>query len=236
MTTNFPEKLDDALIRPGRVDMKVEFALASKQQSKELFLRMYCEDKQDSARQPMKLSEILPLTAGGEVVIQPKEYGKESAKSRAQGFTGASTHLANGHLRGPTLSALPTPPKTPTTEDSYSSPTSEGALSRNFKLNSSLSSMSSIEDMASAFADTLPEAVFSPAEIQGFLLTQKKDPLKAVEEAAVWRDEELKKKEESATFKDPENNSKGKESKLLAKDSDENRAADLENKAQEQSM
>ncbi|KAF7503414.1 hypothetical protein GJ744_003897 [Endocarpon pusillum] len=50
MTTNFPERLDDALIQPGRVDMKIEFTLASKQQIRELFLRMYCVDsREDSA-------------------------------------------------------------------------------------------------------------------------------------------------------------------------------------------
>ena len=41
MTTNHPEKLDSALIRPGRVDRRVEFKLAMKEQIRELFLRMY---------------------------------------------------------------------------------------------------------------------------------------------------------------------------------------------------
>ena len=60
MTTNFPEKLDEALIRPGRVDLKVEFTLATKQQIRELFLRMYTSDKAISARpKPKKVSEIV---------------------------------------------------------------------------------------------------------------------------------------------------------------------------------
>ncbi|KID96200.1 mitochondrial chaperone BCS1, partial [Metarhizium majus ARSEF 297] len=41
MTTNKPESLDEALIRPGRVDVKVEFHNATKQQSAALFRRMY---------------------------------------------------------------------------------------------------------------------------------------------------------------------------------------------------
>jgi chaperone BCS1 len=41
MTTNHPEKLDAALIRPGRVDRRVEFKMAMKEQVRELFLRMY---------------------------------------------------------------------------------------------------------------------------------------------------------------------------------------------------
>ncbi|KAI1103056.1 P-loop containing nucleoside triphosphate hydrolase protein [Jackrogersella minutella] len=41
MTTNTPELLDEALIRPGRVDLQVAFANATQHQARELFLRMY---------------------------------------------------------------------------------------------------------------------------------------------------------------------------------------------------
>jgi mitochondrial chaperone BCS1 len=41
MTTNHPEKLDPALIRPGRVDMKEYFGHATEHQMKEMFLRFY---------------------------------------------------------------------------------------------------------------------------------------------------------------------------------------------------
>ncbi|KAH9909866.1 BCS1 N terminal-domain-containing protein [Xylariomycetidae sp. FL2044] len=41
MTTNVPESLDNALIRPGRVDLQVGFTNATKQQAQELFIRMY---------------------------------------------------------------------------------------------------------------------------------------------------------------------------------------------------
>ena len=41
MTTNYIDKLDDALIRPGRIDMQVQFTLATKTQIQELFVRMF---------------------------------------------------------------------------------------------------------------------------------------------------------------------------------------------------
>ena len=41
MTTNHPEKLDEALIRPGRVDLKEYFGHATRYQLKEMFLRFY---------------------------------------------------------------------------------------------------------------------------------------------------------------------------------------------------
>ncbi|KAI0544072.1 P-loop containing nucleoside triphosphate hydrolase protein [Xylaria curta] len=45
MTTNVPESLDDALIRPGRVDLQVQFTYSTKEQAKELFIRMYEGDQ-----------------------------------------------------------------------------------------------------------------------------------------------------------------------------------------------
>jgi len=46
MTTNHFQLLDAALIRPGRVDMKVHFGLATQNQAKRLFLNFYPgEDK-----------------------------------------------------------------------------------------------------------------------------------------------------------------------------------------------
>ncbi|KAL7266137.1 hypothetical protein RUND412_011328 [Rhizina undulata] len=41
LTTNHPEKLDEALIRPGRVDMKIEFEMAGKNAVRGLFENMY---------------------------------------------------------------------------------------------------------------------------------------------------------------------------------------------------
>ncbi|KAI0115521.1 P-loop containing nucleoside triphosphate hydrolase protein [Nemania sp. FL0031] len=60
MTTNVPESLDDALIRPGRVDLQVQFTFASKEQARELFIRMYEGDK---GRSKAVLSEA-PLANG----------------------------------------------------------------------------------------------------------------------------------------------------------------------------
>lgn len=43
MTTNAPQELDRALIRPGRVDLHVRFELPSREELRDLFLSMYSE-------------------------------------------------------------------------------------------------------------------------------------------------------------------------------------------------
>lgn len=43
MTTNHKEALDEALLRPGRVDLQVEFNNADKEQAKGLFLRWFTQ-------------------------------------------------------------------------------------------------------------------------------------------------------------------------------------------------
>lgn len=44
MTTNHPERLDPALVRPGRADVRVEIGLASEDQARRLFLRFFPGD------------------------------------------------------------------------------------------------------------------------------------------------------------------------------------------------
>jgi len=52
-------------------------------------------------------------------------------------------------------------------------------------------SRETLKQMAQEFADRLPEGKFSPATIQGYLLTRKREPSRALEEACAWRDEQL---------------------------------------------
>ena len=49
MTTNTPESLDAALIRPGRVDMQVGFTLATREQVRQTYVRMYTTTPEEQA-------------------------------------------------------------------------------------------------------------------------------------------------------------------------------------------
>ncbi|RAR12500.1 mitochondrial chaperone bcs1 [Stemphylium lycopersici] len=131
MTTNCPEKLDSALIRPGRVDLQIKFTLATNAQIQEIFRRMYSD-------------ETATVTAAAAVA----KSNKDEATKKKDTTTAKTTPRYN-------FATLPA-----------------DQLTR----------------MAKTFADTLPELVFSPAEIQGYLLMRKMDPMGAVEGVAEWRD------------------------------------------------
>jgi mitochondrial chaperone BCS1 len=61
-----------------------------------------------------------------------------------------------------------------------------------------LGTQSSVElgKLADLFTSRLPEMDFSPAEVQGYLITRKKDPQSAVAQVEAWRDAKLAKNEE----------------------------------------
>ncbi len=127
MTTNHPESLDRALIRPGRVDMQIPFGHASKEQTRQIFVRMFSKD--------------------------PKEDNLASTGSNA------ATDISKSGLER------------------------EAALIEH--------EAPEVLDMASKFADALPEMTFTPAEVQGFLLTRRKSPHQALEDTPAWRDQLL---------------------------------------------
>ncbi|KAF2483299.1 BCS1 N terminal-domain-containing protein [Neohortaea acidophila] len=73
MTTNHPEKLDAALVRPGRVDRRVKFALAKKPQIEELFYRMYVSSETPSATNGHVSEKQVNGHANGNVTSKPSK-------------------------------------------------------------------------------------------------------------------------------------------------------------------
>ncbi len=60
MTTNHPEILDDALIRPGRCDAKYQFDFCTKNQIKELYQMFFNQEAPQSQLSNIKASEYSP--------------------------------------------------------------------------------------------------------------------------------------------------------------------------------
>ncbi|MCJ1382032.1 hypothetical protein MMC17_005144 [Xylographa soralifera] len=153
MTTNYPDKLDDALIRPGRVDMKVAFRMASRSQIRKLFVRMYSAD----------------ITKPG------SKFGSGHAHAAQNHLMSIQPNVMArmASINAKTPNDIVTPPLTPREK---------------------VEAEPDLKDIAAKFADLLEEETFTPAEIQGFLLTRKKEPKRALEELAEWRDKTLEAK------------------------------------------
>ncbi|TDZ40045.1 putative mitochondrial chaperone BCS1-B [Colletotrichum spinosum] len=150
MTTNKPESLDEALIRPGRVDLQVGFTNATPAQATELFQRMYEADGAVPAKRVD--GQFVPPAVAAPTVAQ-----------------------LNG---GATKSDAASPSK--------SSPRHEAtAVAEEEKRRFDAEELQRI---ANEFGSLIPNGVFSPAEIQGFLLKRKKDPRKALSETQQWVD------------------------------------------------
>jgi chaperone BCS1 len=144
MTTNHPEQLDDALIRPGRVDHQVAFTHATQTQIKELFERMYTND----LPKPLPRPTLSSVVQNGKMVLEKEK--------------------------------VLTPPQTPVALTSSGPNDAKNTIQE--------LSESELSDIAKAFADKIPDDLFSPAEIQGFLLKRKTDPKKALQEVGIWVD------------------------------------------------
>ncbi|CAJ2509621.1 Uu.00g146470.m01.CDS01 [Anthostomella pinea] len=65
MTSNHPENLDEALIRPGRIDRIIYMGKIGQPSAKEMFLRMYASDEKDKAPVPGLEKERLEFLLQG---------------------------------------------------------------------------------------------------------------------------------------------------------------------------
>ncbi|KAK4696115.1 hypothetical protein P7C71_g1751, partial [Lecanoromycetidae sp. Uapishka_2] len=182
MTTNFPDKLDEALVRPGRIDMKIAFTNATKSQIYELFVRMYSPDGPE-------------LTASKQLKLEPAPPASKSEGRQNDNALKTRSTTSLPALRSSRLSEELTPPPTP---DQEKTPTSTSAPTLAL---TPAAKASAIEDLANQFAERLPADTFTPAELQGFLLTRKKEPERALEEVGDWRDSLLEAREKKALVK-----------------------------------
>ncbi|KAF6824926.1 mitochondrial chaperone BCS1 [Colletotrichum plurivorum] len=150
MTTNKPEALDEALIRPGRVDLQVGFTNATPSQATELFQRMYEADGAVPAKRVD--GHVAPPTNPAPSIVK-----------------------MNGGASG---SSTPSSPTRSETENTAAA--AEDAEKKR------LYDAEQLNRIAEEFGRLIPDGLFSPAEIQGFLLKRKKDPRRALRETAEW--------------------------------------------------
>jgi len=148
MTTNHRERLDSALIRPGRVDTQIEFGYAAKETLAEIFRELYKEIGGRSS---------ISLASGGKLFDKKEKQMPESAEKER------------------------------------------------------------VRQLADTFSERIPANRFTPAEIQGYLMSYKGQPEKAMDSIDDWvlektkverekksKAERKKRKEQKNTITEPE--------------------------------
>lgn len=193
MTTNHIEKLDKALIRPGRVDKQVRFGLSDRGMTAAIFRAIYAPLEGDDVAASSdrdgavtRNRSLLGFGSSATAAAEVKEQEKRAAEKRRREEDEAREREEN---------------------------------------------LAEVERLAEEFADRIPAHEFSPAEIQGYLLQNKRDPGRAVEGAEAWavdtrrekRQKELKdaedkrKREEKDEKKKKEEEAKAKEDRKSRK-------------------
>ncbi|TFK29634.1 P-loop containing nucleoside triphosphate hydrolase protein [Coprinopsis marcescibilis] len=156
-TTNKYTSLDPALCRPGRMDIHVEFRLASRYQANELFRCFYLPDSEKGTDDEKETdSAEIDSTADSGYLSSP-EVEDEKAELIKLDAEKTEDVEPNG---------LP-----------VNIPHYEHGPKLSFR---------QLETLAGKFAAAIPEREFSMAALQGYLMGYKTQPFEAVADARIW--------------------------------------------------
>jgi chaperone BCS1 len=155
-TTNRYHTLDPALTRPGRMDLHIEFRLASRCQARELYKRFYVPDAPDNAM----------------------EDDDQAEGDGASDDSGYATPTKDG-----SYDSMPSSPKSVGPAEPSPGPAYNGTAhsARAPKL-----TKKGIERLAEQFSARIPERELSMASLQGYLMSYKTRPLQAVDDVERW--------------------------------------------------
>lgn len=193
MTTNHIEKLDEALIRPGRVDMTVHFDLASKDNMEQIFKGIYATLEGD----------------------YPEPKGSESGASDSGSVkSGSSRGRSPGSVASVSRKGMhKKKPRTASKERRV-----QAELDRIIAAEEEqrrLEDEERVAKLAKLFSEKVPEGKFSPAEIQGYLLKHKRSAEDAVEGVEQWVKEREEEKERAKLKESEEKEKREKEKAKL---------------------
>ncbi|KAJ8077739.1 hypothetical protein PM082_002172 [Marasmius tenuissimus] len=174
-TTNKYSSLDPALCRPGRMDLHIEFKLASQYQAKELFKRFY--NPNDDAHEDDEEVE--------EKTKRPTKKSSASDNEKPVDDSGYNTSDSNESS-----------PLLPASSDPARSISVTGSTHQSRHTSGPRLSKSRLEKLAAEFAEAIPEREISMASLQGYLMVYKIRPESAVKDVPAWVEGEVKERRE----------------------------------------
>ncbi|KAJ7319082.1 P-loop containing nucleoside triphosphate hydrolase protein [Mycena albidolilacea] len=164
-TTNKYSVLDAALCRPGRMDLHIEFKLASKLQAGQLFSRFYL---------PAHNLDTMRLDG---------EEGEEGSVDSGYHSTGCEDGDEKIPPSPAESSSMSTSTDVPEGEKPVYNGTSHQTRAPQLKRRQ-------IANLAVRFSETIPEREISMASLQGYLMAYKTRPFAAVANAKAWVEKE----------------------------------------------
>jgi chaperone BCS1 len=169
-TTNKYSSLDPALCRPGRMDLHVEFKLASRYQADELFKRFY-------------------LPSSPKTPADDQEPKSNCAQSHPNGsmHDGDSTNLIDLSVPNDTADSS----SSPSACSEKSEPVAPTYVGTRHRGHAPKLSSDQLSALAAQFASAIPEREVSMAALQGYLMSQKTRPWEAASEVSAWLQKEL---------------------------------------------
>ncbi|WIA29129.1 hypothetical protein OEZ86_011640 [Tetradesmus obliquus] len=188
MTTNHIERLNDALIRPGRVDVRCFLGPATRQQARDLFVSFYRDLPHLLLRLPQDLAAAAVMAEDEVPLLAGSSQGMAGAQSAAAATNKPSPVAAAGDdskAAAADQAQLQQQPghKQPHAVRSASLSTSRAEAAAAAQELAQREAV--LVDLAQQFAAQLPaEGGVSMAQLQGFLMTHRKDPWAAVASVA----------------------------------------------------
>ncbi|MCJ1384683.1 hypothetical protein MMC17_007801 [Xylographa soralifera] len=213
MTTNDPETLDDALIRPGRIDMQVFFGPVSQRVAEQIFVRMYTRDLNIPQDLALSYTGVGPVSTHKTIFTKLLKnlrffswwrvltvwalpliwaisalhylFGVEIVVSAL--LQGVYIYTTIVMILFCTLAILLEEPG-PTTNGSAMPMNSQLPAASAVQNGSPMTSIEreELREMAVAFGSRIPENRFTPAEVQGFLIMNMDDPATALATIDDW--------------------------------------------------
>jgi len=179
MTTNHVERLSSALVRPGRVDYRLEFRRAEQDQSRRLFLSFYQSE-------PAAAAQAAPRGRAGTISARLCGDGDTNSSAADAGALGAAAAAADvapavsaagGGDRTSNASPAAHPDHAPAKHRAVPSPGGGGGTA---------AASADVHTLADEFASLIPAASVNMAQLQGYLMQHKRDAAGAVRGVPAW--------------------------------------------------